>query len=637
MKPIQKGKMNQRNSVPNAPEQLSQAAIRVMSAQRHKNTDLQNRIAEMNLEMDKLREENKTLRRVHLREEVAIKRFESQDTDLNRLMRNHTDETNALKEQIKKLKLETRRLNSNLIDKEEEVRSVRKKNDEFKKILNDKKLLDSVELTKTLEQTEKDIQELKIKLENSERKIEMMEKNHKHEMGVEIAHHKEVQRNLLKLSEENRELKVKLEEKERALDITNIYSNRQQLKEPVVTNGATTWKTSSNSLNNTPNETPRESQQKKKEAEKLKKLTEKPKHLKPAKEEPSSKDDAKTTKAILNEIELKAQKEDAQLKMQEIEMKIKQQEMDLKRKDAAERMKREQQQKDDEERIKQMQKQKKLDEEKKKHQLEEDKKLEAKSKQNTAEEEEKKRIEKERLEEEDRKKRWISSKTVDNVKLSEEKEKNSLEKSKKDELLAKLALLDNGSGTGNSNNNSSNNDSNASTALKPPKSDQNLNQSKPLASFGSNNNHNNNTSALPPKPFQFSNNTENFHDGKPTSYNREPSNTSSNKNDLLTKLFASNQNNNINSSEIDSMFSSNTINNNSNRFNQSKLDKIDDIFTNGKNGDKSKANLMPWEVESAVVKKPEHTNSFNRPKLDNKPLFNVHNDNYTEDIEELAL
>jgi mRNA-degrading endonuclease RelE of RelBE toxin-antitoxin system len=38
-----------------------------------------------------------------------------------------------------------------------------------------------------------------------------MEKNHKHEMGVEIAHHKEVQRNLLKLSEENRELKVKLE------------------------------------------------------------------------------------------------------------------------------------------------------------------------------------------------------------------------------------------------------------------------------------------------------------------------------------------------------------------------------------------------------------------------------------------
>lgn len=50
-------------------------------------------------------------------------------------------------------------------------------------------------------------------LKNQERKIEMMEKNHKHELGVELAHHKEVQRNLIRLNEENRELKVKLEVK----------------------------------------------------------------------------------------------------------------------------------------------------------------------------------------------------------------------------------------------------------------------------------------------------------------------------------------------------------------------------------------------------------------------------------------
>ena len=41
----------------------------------------------------------------------------------------------------------------------------------------------------------------------------MMEKNHKHELGVELAQHKEVQRNLIRLNEENRELKVKLEVK----------------------------------------------------------------------------------------------------------------------------------------------------------------------------------------------------------------------------------------------------------------------------------------------------------------------------------------------------------------------------------------------------------------------------------------
>ena len=39
----------------------------------------------------------------------------------------------------------------------------------------------------------------------------MIEKNHKHEIGVEIAHHKETQRNLQKISDDNRELKVRLE------------------------------------------------------------------------------------------------------------------------------------------------------------------------------------------------------------------------------------------------------------------------------------------------------------------------------------------------------------------------------------------------------------------------------------------
>ena len=39
----------------------------------------------------------------------------------------------------------------------------------------------------------------------------MIEKNHKHEIGVEIAHHKETQKNYNKLNEEYKELKTKLE------------------------------------------------------------------------------------------------------------------------------------------------------------------------------------------------------------------------------------------------------------------------------------------------------------------------------------------------------------------------------------------------------------------------------------------
>ena len=44
-----------------------------------------------------------------------------------------------------------------------------------------------------------------------ERKLELVEKNHKHEIGVEIAHQRETQKNLQKLTEEYKELKVKYE------------------------------------------------------------------------------------------------------------------------------------------------------------------------------------------------------------------------------------------------------------------------------------------------------------------------------------------------------------------------------------------------------------------------------------------
>ncbi len=39
----------------------------------------------------------------------------------------------------------------------------------------------------------------------------MIEKNHKHEIGVEMAHHREIKRRFQLLNDEHNELKVKLE------------------------------------------------------------------------------------------------------------------------------------------------------------------------------------------------------------------------------------------------------------------------------------------------------------------------------------------------------------------------------------------------------------------------------------------
>lgn len=136
-----------------------------MSAQRQKNNDLQNRLSELANQVEALKEENRTLKRVHQREEAALRRLESQDNDVSRLVRNHMEESNALKDIIKNVKAENGRLNKVLIDKDEEIRQLKKKLDEFKKILNDKKLLDSAELSRRLDVCEKELDSYKLKCE----------------------------------------------------------------------------------------------------------------------------------------------------------------------------------------------------------------------------------------------------------------------------------------------------------------------------------------------------------------------------------------------------------------------------------------------------------------------------------------
>lgn len=146
-------------------ENPSKIAARVISAQRIKNNELENKLNEISTELEKLQSENKTLKRMHKREEVALKKMEDNDVDVNRLIRNYSDEISAYKSKIRKHQDENKRLNNTLIDREEELRVNKKKYAELKDILNDKKLLDSAEIAKKLEKAEKELEEYKSKCE----------------------------------------------------------------------------------------------------------------------------------------------------------------------------------------------------------------------------------------------------------------------------------------------------------------------------------------------------------------------------------------------------------------------------------------------------------------------------------------
>lgn len=250
----------------------------------------------------------------------------------------------------------------------------------------------------------------------------MVEKNHKHELGVEIAHHREFQKQIQKLSDENKELKQLLGQKEKALDIANIYSNRA-IKDNVP--NSPQWKTSSQSLNHGNHESPRDTSNRRERSRKKETLPTKP--PKPIKHEEC----LETERSARNELDakLEQEKEEAEKRQKEFEAELRRKQEN----DAQEKAKRERESKEKEEL---------RDKEAKRLQAEklerENAKLEEEFKKKMVEEE-KKRMEKQILEEEDRKKRWVSENTIN--KLNEDTLNE--EKSKKDELLAKLALSSN--------------------------------------------------------------------------------------------------------------------------------------------------------------------------------------------------
>ena len=348
-------------------------------------------------------------------------------------------------------------------------------------------------------------------------------------------------------------------------------------------------------------------------------------------------DDINTNSHNENDKELQRQKEDVLRKQQELELKLKQQDNELKRKDAAERARRQQQALKEEEKLKQQQ----LESEtlKKRHEQEERSVAPAPTDQQTRDyelnelkERERKKREKDYLEEEERKKRWISQSTINSI--DNGPDKNSVDKAKKEELLAKLSMFSSNDDNYSSKKNetysveepssnitraTSNKTSTGGTTTSGKSSYGSTNtNNEPTFNFATTNSNSNSNSALPPKPLQqqqqqqrnnsveykHSLEVENLHDGKPVSYTRD-----TNKNDLLSKLFGD--------TPVTAQASTNQK-----ASQQSKMDKVDDIFGGGVSSAKnsstsnktppvsSKVNLLPWELQDVNY----NTNAIKREK-----------------------
>ncbi|XP_074662186.1 uncharacterized protein LOC141914786 isoform X2 [Tubulanus polymorphus] len=216
-------KKGQQKTTPRTSDPIKQ---RVMSAKRLRANELRNHIDELTNQISELKDENKLLKLTERRQDKALQRFEGKESDLSNIVTRHTNEIHNFKEQLRKYKDKCELLNRKNKDLGEELGVTKRQLKRLKELSNNKQLGEREVLSQKLNQSEADIYEKNKRIQELERHVEHLKKNHRHEVGVEVHYHREKQRRIEELEELVEKLSIQIKEKEKELDIKNIYSNR---------------------------------------------------------------------------------------------------------------------------------------------------------------------------------------------------------------------------------------------------------------------------------------------------------------------------------------------------------------------------------------------------------------------------
>merc|ERR1712025_1298028 len=129
--------------------------------------------------------ENKLYKKLQFRQEKAIRTMEDKENDLPHILEKHSNEVRTLKENNRRLREKYDKTDRYLRDAEDELEKANKRMKKYKEIVEEKDLKERDELTKKLQKSEIEMEEKDVKIKELTRHIEVLKKNHRHELGVE--------------------------------------------------------------------------------------------------------------------------------------------------------------------------------------------------------------------------------------------------------------------------------------------------------------------------------------------------------------------------------------------------------------------------------------------------------------------
>ncbi|XP_061176689.1 LOW QUALITY PROTEIN: uncharacterized protein LOC133185468 [Saccostrea echinata] len=217
-----------RTSVANSEPKMDGVVQRMLSAKNLKLNELRNQIEDMQTAFRDLKEENKLLKKMQHRQEKALVKYEETEGELPQIIARHQNEVRTLKENLRKTREKYERTDRYLRDAEDELDKVKGKLKRYKSLADQNNLKERDELQKENQRLQIELEEKEIRIKDLEKHIVNLNKNHRHELGIEMARNRDLTKQMDTLRDQNNQLEKLLKEKDKELQIKNIYANRSR-------------------------------------------------------------------------------------------------------------------------------------------------------------------------------------------------------------------------------------------------------------------------------------------------------------------------------------------------------------------------------------------------------------------------
>ncbi|XP_060846905.1 filamin A-interacting protein 1-like [Rhopalosiphum padi] len=172
---------------------------------------LQNKLSEAQEQIDGLMGENRLLKIMERRQENALSKYEGTHAQLPQVIKSYSADIRTLQTRLKTMKNSYRELEDRNRLISTELLDVQKQHKHLLDLTKNKQLGEREKLSNQLEEAENIIKQQETKHQNLMNKLELLNKNHRNQINVEISKSKALQMELNRLKETNDQLLSKIE------------------------------------------------------------------------------------------------------------------------------------------------------------------------------------------------------------------------------------------------------------------------------------------------------------------------------------------------------------------------------------------------------------------------------------------